>query len=124
MANRTQINIAVLIVFLTIILSVMYYSSSFEEEIGYCGTQDVLSYCGNKLNSNAREGRKLHKSFCASCHKLDKKLIGPALGGIQIDSISFFYHLTFKDTIGRKPHRPNFSQLTINNTNDILEYLK
>jgi hypothetical protein len=124
MANRTQINIALLIVFLTIIFSVMYYSSSFEEEIGYCGTQDVLSYCGNKLNRNKREGRKLHKSLCASCHKLDKKLIGPALGSIQIDSISFFNHLTLKDAIGRKPHQPNFSQLTINNTNDILEYLK
>ena len=124
MANRTQINIAVLIVFLTIIFSVMYFSSSFEEEIGYCGTQDVLSYCGNKLNRNKREGRKLHKSLCASCHKLDKKLIGPALRGIQIDSIPFFYHLTLKDSIGKKSHQPNFSQLTINNTNDILEYLQ
>jgi len=124
MANRTQINIAVLIVFLTIIFSVMYFSSSFEEEIGYCGAQDVLSYCGNKLNRNKREGRKLHKSLCASCHKLDKKLIGPALRGIQIDSISFFYHLTLKDSIGKKSHQPNFSQLTINNTNDILEYLQ
>ena len=124
MANRIQINIAVLIVFLTIIFSVMYFSSSFEEEIGYCGTQDVLSYCGNKLNRNKREGRKLHKSLCASCHKLDKKLIGPALRGIQIDSIPFFYHLTLKDSIGKKSHQPNFSQLTINNTNDILEYLQ
>ena len=124
MANRTQINIAVLIVFLTIIFSVMYFSSSFEEEIGYCGAQDVLSYCGNKLNRNKREGRKLHKSLCASCHKLDKKLIGPALRGIQIDSIPFFYHLTLKDSIGKKSHQPNFSQLTINNTNDILEYLQ
>ena len=102
----------------------MYFSSSFEEEIGYCGTQDVLSYCGNKLNRNKREGRKLHKSLCASCHKLDKKLIGPALRGIQIDSIPFFYHLTLKDSIGKKSHQPNFSQLTINNTNDILEYLQ
>lgn len=30
-----------------------------------------------------KEGRKLFKSLCASCHKLDKKLIGPALGGIE-----------------------------------------
>ena len=30
-----------------------------------------------------KEGKKLFKSLCASCHKLDKKLVGPALGGIE-----------------------------------------
>ncbi|QMU63479.1 MAG: c-type cytochrome [Flavobacteriaceae bacterium] len=30
-----------------------------------------------------KEGRKLFKSLCVSCHKLDKKLIGPALGGVE-----------------------------------------
>ena len=29
------------------------------------------------------EGRKLFKSLCASCHKLDKKLVGPALGKVE-----------------------------------------
>lgn len=29
-----------------------------------------------------KEGRKLYRQLCASCHKLDKKLIGPALGGV------------------------------------------
>lgn len=29
-----------------------------------------------------KEGRKLFKSLCASCHKLDKKLVGPALKGV------------------------------------------
>ena len=33
--------------------------------------------------STQKEGRKLFKSLCASCHKLDKKLIGPALGKIS-----------------------------------------
>jgi mono/diheme cytochrome c family protein len=28
-------------------------------------------------------GKKLFQSLCASCHKLDKPLIGPALGGIE-----------------------------------------
>ena len=27
-----------------------------------------------------KEGKKLFKSLCASCHKLDKKLVGPKLG--------------------------------------------
>ncbi|TDQ28364.1 c-type cytochrome [Tenacibaculum caenipelagi] len=30
-----------------------------------------------------KEGKKLFKSLCASCHKLDKKLVGPALGGVE-----------------------------------------
>lgn len=30
-----------------------------------------------------KEGRKIFRSLCASCHKLDKKFIGPALGGIE-----------------------------------------
>ena len=29
-----------------------------------------------------KEGRKLYNNLCASCHKLDRKLIGPALGGV------------------------------------------
>lgn len=30
-----------------------------------------------------KEGKKLFKTHCAACHKLDKKLVGPALGNIQ-----------------------------------------
>ncbi|NVK53857.1 MAG: c-type cytochrome [Flavobacteriaceae bacterium] len=30
-----------------------------------------------------KEGRKLFKSLCSSCHKLDKKFVGPALGKIE-----------------------------------------
>ncbi len=30
-----------------------------------------------------KEGRKLFKSLCSSCHKLDKKFIGPALGKVE-----------------------------------------
>ena len=29
-----------------------------------------------------KEGRKLFKTLCSSCHKLDKKLVGPALGDV------------------------------------------
>ena len=32
--------------------------------------------------ANVENGEKLYKSNCAACHKLDKKLIGPALKGI------------------------------------------
>ena len=30
-----------------------------------------------------KEGRTLFRSLCASCHKLDKKYTGPALGGVE-----------------------------------------
>tara|TARA_R110002073_G_scaffold108336_5_gene243492 strand:- start:67235 stop:68512 length:1278 start_codon:yes stop_codon:yes gene_type:complete len=30
-----------------------------------------------------KEGRKLFKSLCTTCHKLDKKSTGPALGGVE-----------------------------------------
>ena len=50
-----------------------------------------LLFLGLTLSSNAqdvdearqKEGKNLFKSQCASCHKLDKKLVGPALGGIE-----------------------------------------
>ncbi len=30
-----------------------------------------------------KAGRKIFRQLCSSCHKLDKKLIGPALGGVE-----------------------------------------
>jgi len=38
--------------------------------------QDVVDAARQK------EGRKLYNNLCASCHKLDRKLIGPALAGV------------------------------------------
>jgi len=38
--------------------------------------QDVVDVARQK------EGRKLYNNLCASCHKLDRKLIGPALAGV------------------------------------------
>ena len=49
----------------------------------------LFSFSFNALAQDAvdearqKEGRKLFKSLCASCHKLDKKFIGPALGGVE-----------------------------------------
>ena len=34
------------------------------------------------FEGDASNGKKLFKSNCASCHKLDKKLVGPALAGV------------------------------------------
>ncbi|MFV0249183.1 MAG: c-type cytochrome [Tenacibaculum sp.] len=43
-----------------------------------------FSICAQEVDkARYDEGRKLYKSLCVSCHKLDKKLIGPALGGVE-----------------------------------------
>ena len=43
----------------------------------------MSSYSQDIDEARQKEGKNLFKSLCASCHKLDKKLIGPALGGIE-----------------------------------------
>ena len=43
----------------------------------------ISSFSQDVDEAKQREGRKLFKSLCASCHKLDKKLVGPALGGVE-----------------------------------------
>ena len=123
MTNKRIMKISFFMIFI-IMISVFIYVDKFEEDIGYCATPDFISICGNTLNESQTEGRKLFKILCASCHKLDKKLIGPALGNFQMDSISFFKHLTIKDTILKNFHKPLFSQLNSTNSNDIFEYLK
>ena len=43
----------------------------------------LSSFSQDVDEARQKEGRKLFKQLCASCHKLDKKLIGPALGGVE-----------------------------------------
>ena len=43
----------------------------------------LSSYSQDVDEARQKEGKKLFKSLCASCHKLDRKLIGPALGGVE-----------------------------------------
>ncbi|WP_171032280.1 c-type cytochrome [Polaribacter aestuariivivens] len=122
MDNKNRIKVSFFMIFI-IAVAVFISSNRFEEETMVCGTPDFISICGNTLDENQKEGRKLFKILCASCHKLDKKLIGPALGGIKRDSISFFNYIVIKDTITNNYHKPNFKQLSIQNTNEILLYL-
>ncbi|QNM85490.1 c-type cytochrome [Polaribacter pectinis] len=43
----------------------------------------LSSYSQDIDEARQKEGKKLFKSLCASCHKLDKKLVGPALGKVE-----------------------------------------
>tara|TARA_B110000879_G_scaffold20496_1_gene25572 strand:+ start:33 stop:1334 length:1302 start_codon:yes stop_codon:yes gene_type:complete len=59
---------SVLLKSLTLLLFFAFSMSSFSQEMDA---------------ARQKEGRKLFRSLCASCHKLDKKLVGPALGGVE-----------------------------------------
>lgn len=43
----------------------------------------ISTYAQDVDEARQKAGKKLFKSQCASCHKLDKKLVGPALGGVE-----------------------------------------
>lgn len=43
----------------------------------------LSSYSQDVDTGRQTTGRKLFKSLCASCHKLDRKLVGPALGKVE-----------------------------------------
>jgi len=58
-------------VFLKSFTFLLLFSSSFSAM-----AQDAVDVASQK------EGRKLYNNLCASCHKLDRKLIGPALAGV------------------------------------------
>ncbi len=42
----------------------------------------LFSSVAQAFEGDAKNGRKLFKQNCASCHKLDRKLVGPALVGV------------------------------------------
>ncbi|MGK0446959.1 MAG: mono/diheme cytochrome c family protein, partial [Polaribacter sp.] len=59
---------SVLLKSLTLLLFFAFSLSSYSQEVD---------------EVRQKEGRKLFKSLCASCHKLDRKLVGPALGKVE-----------------------------------------
>ncbi|CAL2104028.1 Molybdopterin oxidoreductase subunit, predicted; chaperone protein HtpG [Tenacibaculum sp. 190130A14a] len=85
-----------------------------------------------------KEGKKLFKSLCASCHKLDKKLVGPALGGIEERRENDWLKAWIKDNAAlrasgdkdaiaifeeyNQSNMTAFPQLTDKNIDDILYY--
>mgnify|MGYP001065665666 FL=1 len=106
----------------------------------------ILLFFGFSLSSfsqdideaRQKEGKKLFKSLCASCHKLDKKLVGPALAGVEerrendwliawIRNNAELRASGDKDAIAifeeyNGSNMTAFPQLTDQNINDILYY--
>lgn len=85
-----------------------------------------------------KEGKKLFKSLCASCHKLDKKLVGPALGGVEEKRSNEWLKAWIRDNAAlrasgdkdaiaiyeeyNQSNMTAFPQLTDQNIDDILYY--
>lgn len=76
----------------------------------------------------ASEGKKLFNSKCASCHKLDKNMIGPALRGIakKYDSLVILKFLHGEKTKitneGYDYKCINFPELTDQDISNLLSY--
>ena len=98
----------------------------------------VSSYAQDVDEARQKEGKKLFKSLCASCHKLDKKLIGPALSGIEERRENDWLKSWIKDNAALRASGDSeanaifdeykgspmtaFPQLTDQNVDDILYY--
>ncbi|WP_334056108.1 c-type cytochrome [Polaribacter sp. P097] len=95
MTNKSKIKTSYLIVVLLITV-VLYYNYSFEKKTAYCATPVAIDYTGKSLTDKYKEGRKLYKMLCASCHKLDKKLIGPALANEDL-TFDYFYQYSINE---------------------------
>ncbi|MEE9406637.1 MAG: c-type cytochrome [Polaribacter sp.] len=98
----------------------------------------LSSYSQDIDEARQKEGKKLFKSLCASCHKLDKKLIGPAIGGIEDRRENAWLQAWIKNNAELRAsgdrdaieifdeykgsNMTAFPQLTDQNVNDILYY--
>ncbi|CAL2107789.1 Cytochrome c domain-containing protein [Tenacibaculum sp. 190524A02b] len=121
MSIKNKILLSYTIAFLGVVFIIVLPNLSLtKKEMVGCGT--ITPVCGNVLNENQREGKKLFKSLCASCHKINKQLVGPALGNIKMDSITLYKYLSKMDTMNY--HTPQFKQLSIQNIEKLLGYIK
>ncbi|WP_435261287.1 c-type cytochrome [Tenacibaculum sp. nBUS_03] len=96
------------------------------------------TYSQDVDEARQKEGKKLFKSLCASCHKLDKKLVGPALGKVEDRRENDWLKAWIKDNAALRAsgdkeaiavfeeyngsNMTAFPQLTDKNIDDILYY--
>ena len=63
-------------------MKVLLQSSSLNRILTSLSFLILLSFGVSAQEGDYANGKKLFNTNCAACHKLDKKLIGPALGGV------------------------------------------
>lgn len=120
--------ISTLIIFagLSILCLVLKQNSSLAEnaaidQINFCGTQAFYE-------ENHAEGKKIFNTNCAACHRLDRKMIGPALRNIATtyDSMNLSNYIRGKKhTIEDKGYGLDciiFPQLSDEDIMDLLSY--
>lgn len=109
------------ILFLTFNTSKSLHKSTNTSFNHFCGTNAFTT-------EKSSEGKSLFNANCASCHKLDHKMTGPALRGIaqKYDSINLSNYIQGKNhTIEDKGYGldcTNFPQLTKEDIANILAY--
>ncbi len=63
-------------------MKVLLQSNSLKKILASLSFLFLLSFSLSAQEGDYANGKKLFNANCAACHKLDKKLIGPALGGV------------------------------------------
>jgi len=98
----------------------------------------ITSYSQEVDEARQKEGKNLFKSQCASCHKLEKKLVGPALANVEARRSNEWLHKWIKNNAELRASGDKdaiaiyeeyngaamsaFPQLTDQNIDDILYY--
>ena len=86
MGKTKQYALASLLIGSIYLLVVTWFPLKIDQTF-YCGVKDVqpnYGWCGNAvLDADGIQAQRLFKSNCASCHKLNAQLIGPALDGVE-----------------------------------------
>ena len=111
-------------------LGVLFLALKTPEPLPGCGVKDFDNFCGTQAfyNEGSVEGKQIFNANCASCHKLDRKMTGPALRGVykKYDSITILKFLHGEQTIIVNEDYENtciiFPQLTNEDIMHILAY--
>jgi len=91
-----------------------------------CGTINLTE---SNLTNNAIKGKSIFNTNCVACHKLDKRMTGPALKNLssKYDSITLYKYIQEKPTkfLNRKKLTFTctiFPQLTQQDISNLIEY--
>jgi mono/diheme cytochrome c family protein len=78
-------------------MKIVMPSSTFKKFLTSLSFLFLISFSLTAQQGDPANGKKLYNTNCAACHKLDKKLIGPPLGGITDKRTGEWLHAWIKD---------------------------
>ena len=111
-------------------IGVLYISLTSPDSQTKISTIENSNFCGTNAftSETSTEGKKLFNANCAACHKLDKKMTGPALRGVsqKYDTLTITKFLYGEKTeIVNNDYQNkciNFPQLTTEDISHLLSY--